>query len=85
MNLTGNRISTEKTKKRYCECGRELEYRCKMCSECRAVSDEIRKDKARHTYSKTEKYKITNKKSNDKRLEYKRKWRLKHNENRTGN
>ena len=46
-----------KLKKRYCECGRELEYRCEICSECRAVNRQIQIDKAQHTFYQTEKYK----------------------------
>jgi len=36
--------------KRFCDCGRECEKRCRLCSECRAVNDAIRMDKARHTW-----------------------------------
>lgn len=45
------------TKKRYCECGRELEYRCQICSECRAVNRAIQIDIAQHNFYQTEKYK----------------------------
>jgi hypothetical protein len=34
-----------KLKKRYCECGRELEYRCSVCSECRQINIEIARDR----------------------------------------
>ena len=44
-------------KKRYCECGRELEKRCLICSECRAINRQIQTDKAQHSYYQTEKYK----------------------------
>ena len=43
---------------RYCpECGRELEYRCQICSECRAVNRAIQIDIAQHNFYQTEKYK----------------------------
>jgi hypothetical protein len=29
---------------RFCECGRELEKYCRLCSECRAINDQIAKD-----------------------------------------
>jgi len=31
-------------KLRYCECGRELDKYCRVCSECRAVNAQISKD-----------------------------------------
>lgn len=32
-------------KTRYCECGRELEYHCHVCSECRQINIDIATDK----------------------------------------
>ena len=32
-------------KKRYCECGRELEYRKRLCSECRQINIDIAHDR----------------------------------------
>lgn len=32
-------------KKRYCECGRELEFHCHVCSECRQINIDIAIDK----------------------------------------
>jgi len=31
-------------KKRYCECGRELEFHCHVCSECRQINIDIATD-----------------------------------------
>ena len=32
-------------KLRYCDCGRELEYRCRVCSECRQINIDIAHDR----------------------------------------
>ena len=38
-------VSQKVNKKRYCECGRELEYRCEVCSECRQINIDIAHDR----------------------------------------
>ena len=37
-------MKLKEIKKRYCECGRELEYRCRVCSECRQINIELSQD-----------------------------------------
>lgn len=39
---------------RYCECGRELEFRQRVCSECRAVNIQISQSVALHNYFQSE-------------------------------
>ena len=60
---------------RYCECGRELEKWCRLCSECRAVNDQMSKDiyiqskkgvEAQDKYNKSEKGKITRRRADKK-------------------
>lgn len=67
-------------KVRYCECGRELEKYCRLCSECRAINDQIAKDiynstrqgaESQNKYNKSDKGKITRRKAETK-------WRLSH-------
>jgi hypothetical protein len=55
-------------KLRFCECGRKTDKGCRLCSECRAVNDQIAKDiynasergqQAQERYNKSEKGKIS--------------------------
>lgn len=57
------------SKKRYCECGRELEKYQRQCSECAYYYDQIAKDLAQHTYRQTPKYYDSLAKSNQKRID----------------
>ena len=41
-------------KTRYCECGRELEHRQRICSECREISRQHRLVIANHNYYHSE-------------------------------
>jgi hypothetical protein len=38
-------MKLKEIKKRYCECGRELEYRKRVCSECRQINIDIAHDR----------------------------------------
>lgn len=76
-----------KTKKRYCECGRELEYRCSVCSECRQINIDIAHDRYNASKAHKERARLNNKRYRDKYpgLMKLRKMREAGNENRTGN
>lgn len=58
-----------RSKKRYCECGRELEKYQRRCSECAYYYQQIAQDKATHTYRQTSGYYESLAKSNKKRIE----------------
>lgn len=48
-------------KLRYCACGRELEYRCRVCSECRQINIDIATDRRNASKSHRERAAIYNK------------------------
>jgi hypothetical protein len=67
---------------RYCECGRDLEKYCRICSECRAVNAQIAKDiynstkqgkESQDKYNKSEKGKLSRRKAD-------KTWRTKNRE-----
>lgn len=55
-------------KKRYCECGRELEKYQHYCSECGYIRQQISINSACHSYRQTLKYYNSLKKSNRKKI-----------------